>query len=122
MSSLFSAWRLPSEDGKFKVPTLRNLSRTAPYMHNGYFSSLKALVEFYSTRDLKPACKNPFTGETAALARGCWPVPEIAATVNRNELGNLSLSAHDVDDVVAFLGTLDDGWQPPRKSQHAAAD
>lgn len=113
---------LPSEDGKFKVPTLRNLSRTAPYMHNGYFSSLKALVEFYNTRDLKPACKNPFTSETAAIAQGCWPVPEIAATVNRNELGNLSLSAHDVDDIVAFLGTLDDGWQPPRKSQRAAAD
>ncbi len=113
---------LASEDGKFKVPTLRNLSRTAPYMHNGYFNSLKAVVEFYNTRDLKPACKKPFTAETAALAQGCWPVPEIAATVNREELGNLSLGVHDIDDIVAFLSTLDDGWQPPRKPQHGATD
>lgn len=113
---------LPSEDGKFRVPTLRNLSRTAPYMHNGYFSSLRAVVEFYNTRDLKPACKNPFTSETAALARGCWPVPEIAATVNRDELGNLGLSVQDVDDIVAFLSTLDDGWQPSRKPKHWVAE
>ena len=107
---------LASEDGKFKVPTLRNLSRTAPYMHNGYFSSLKTLVEFYNTRDLKPVCEDPFTDEAAARTQGCWPAPEIAETVNHDELGNLGLGARDIDDIVAFLGTLDDGWEPhPRR-------
>lgn len=35
--------------GKFKVPTLRNIALTAPYMHDGRFSSLEEVIEFYST-------------------------------------------------------------------------
>jgi cytochrome c peroxidase len=101
---------LASEDGKFKVPTLRNIARTAPYMHNGYFSNLKALVDFYNTRDVKPACKNPLADEAEAGKRGCWPAAEIADSVNHDELGNLKLSAREVDDIVAFMNTLNDGW------------
>ncbi|MEE4236862.1 MAG: hypothetical protein V2I51_09080 [Anderseniella sp.] len=36
---------LATEDGKFKVPTLRNIALTAPYMHNGYFTTLKGVVD-----------------------------------------------------------------------------
>ncbi len=53
------------ENGKFKVPTLRNIAITAPYMHNGYFMSLRAVVDFYNSRDTKPACKSRFTSEAA---------------------------------------------------------
>lgn len=108
---------LASEDGKFKVPTLRNIARTAPYMHNGYFNSLRAVVDFYNTRDIKPVCKNKMTDEATALARGCRPAPEVPETVNHKELGNLGLSAREVDDIVAFLDTLTDGWKPAMSSR-----
>lgn len=34
--------------GGFKVPTLRNIAKTAPYMHSGKFATLKEVVEFYN--------------------------------------------------------------------------
>ncbi len=38
-----------SDDYKFKVPSLRNLSYTAPYMHDGRFQTLQQVIEFYNT-------------------------------------------------------------------------
>ncbi|MCU0928364.1 MAG: hypothetical protein MUE62_03990 [Burkholderiaceae bacterium] len=101
-----------SEYGKFKVPTVRNVEVTAPYMHNGYFTSLRALVDFYNTRDVKPRCADEFVREAEALERGCWPRPEMVANVNVDELGNLRLTPREVDDLVTFMLTLTDGWMP----------
>lgn len=101
-----------AEAGKFKVPTLRNIAVTGPYMHNGYFRTLRGVVDFYNSRDVKPACKNPWADEAEALKKGCWPAAEVAENVNADELGNLGLTAQEVDDIVAFLQTLTDGWQP----------
>lgn len=112
---LGAALGLPAEDGKFKVPTLRNIAVTAPYMHNGYFSDLRAVVDFYNTRDTRPGCPNAYD-ERQALAAGCWAAPEVAENVNTDELGNLKLSAREVDDIVAFMRTLTDGWSPGRGS------
>jgi cytochrome c peroxidase len=103
---------LGSEEGKFKVPSLRNVSVTAPYMHNGYFSELRGVVEFYNDRDTKPACKAVFVTDRQALRRGCWPRPEVAENVNRDELGNLRLTDQEIDEIVAFLRTLTDGYRP----------
>lgn len=97
--------------GKFKVPTLRNLDKrpdelmVKDYGHNGYFKSLKEIVHFYNTRDVLPSCAYqfmPFPGVN------CWPEPEVAANVNRTELGNLGLSEEEEDALVAFLTTLSD--------------
>lgn len=98
------------QDGKFKVPTLRNVQVTAPYTHNGYFSSLRAVVEFYNHRDTKRVCPNLFTLDGMALQQNCWPAPEVAANVNRDELGDLELGAGEIDDLLAFLATLTDGY------------
>jgi cytochrome c peroxidase len=102
----------PAEDGKFKVPTLRNIALTAPYMHNGYFMTLKGAVDFYNTRDIKPACPQEFLADDKAIEKGCWPAAEVAENVNTDELGNLKLSEQEVDDIVAFMHTLTDGWRP----------
>ena len=105
------------EWGKQKVPTLRNVDkRPGPgfvkaYGHNGYFKSLKGIVNFYNTRDVKPACPDPFTTEKDALKQGCWPEPEVAANVNQDELGNLGLTPEEEDAIVAFLQTLSDGFR-----------
>jgi len=107
----------PENDGKHKVPTLRNVDKrpsavfVKAYGHNGYFKSLKGIVHFYNTRDVKPACPGVYT-EAEALAANCWPAPEVAANVNTAELGNLGLTAADEDAIVAFLKTLSDGYNP----------
>ena len=88
------------ENGKFRVPTLRNAAVTAPYMHNGVFKTLRQVVAFYNTRDAGP-----------------WPAPEVPQNVNREELGNLGLTEQEVDDIVAFLRTLTDGYEPKATSR-----
>jgi cytochrome c peroxidase len=81
-----------AENGKFKVPTLRNIAVTAPYMHNGVFDTLEEVVNFYNSRD----------------ADGI--VPEVADNVNMAELGNLGLSNDEMTDLVVFMQTLTDGY------------
>ncbi|HNQ57648.1 MAG TPA: cytochrome-c peroxidase [Candidatus Desulfobacillus denitrificans] len=107
---LGAAVKKPAEDGKFKVPTLRNIARTAPYMHNGYFRTLRGAVAFYNDRDVRRRCPQDLP-EAEALKRRCWPAAEVAANVNKEELGRLGLSEREVDDIVVFLRTLDDGYR-----------
>ena len=48
-----------------------------------------------------------------ALPKGeDWPPPEVPATINVDELGNLGLSDDDEDLIVEFMKTLSDGWTP----------
>jgi cytochrome c peroxidase len=84
----------PGENGKFRVPTLRNVALTSPYLHNGVFKTLYQVVAFYNSRDTAP-----------------WPSPEVAETVNREELGDLGLTNQEILDIVAFLKTLSDGYR-----------
>ncbi len=100
--------------GKQQVPTLRNVDKrprpsfVKAFAHNGYFKSLKSIVHFYNTRDVLPTCS---AVAVAAAGRNCWPAPEVSENVNRKELGNLGLSVHEEDDLVAFLETLSDGFR-----------
>jgi cytochrome c peroxidase len=77
-----------SDRAKFKVPTLRNIALTAPYMHDGRFATLEEVVEHYNsgvqrTRTLDPnLAKHPESG--------------------------LGLSKDDKEALVAFLKTLTD--------------
>ncbi len=84
------------EMGKVKVPTLRNVAITSPYMHNGAFTTLKEVVHFYNTRDV-PGAK--------------WPAPEVDMNINTDELGDLGLSNDEEDAIVAFMETLTDGYE-----------
>jgi len=89
-----------TQNGKFKVPTLRNVGIAASYGHNGYFKTLKEIVQFYNTRD---------------VAKEKWPAPEVSQNLNTTELGNLKLSPSQEDDIVAFMLTLTDGYALPNK-------
>ena len=84
-----------SENGKFKVPTLRNIAITAPYMHNGFFSTLEEVLDFYNSRDTDKK----------------WPAPEVAGNVNDEEMGDLDLSREEQQALIAFLKTLTDGYR-----------
>jgi len=99
----------PLNDGKHKVPTLRNVDKrpgngfTKAYGHNGYFKSLEEITHFYNTRDV-----------VGAGWKGVpWPAAEVAANVNSDELGNLGLTAAEEAAIVAFMKTLSDGYVPP---------
>ena len=107
---LYAVAPYPFNRARFKAPSLRNVAVTGPYMHNGYFKTLRGVLDFYNTRDVKPACANRFTTEADALAQGCWPEPEFAKTMNTKDLGNLRMSEQDIDDMMAYLATLTDGW------------
>ena len=43
-----ATWDAPKMKGGFKVPTLRNIAKTAPYMHSGRFETLREAVAFYT--------------------------------------------------------------------------
>lgn len=100
--------------GKHKVPTLRNVGKQASrnfvkaYGHNGYFKSLKSIVHFYNTRDIKPKCPDLFTREQEALEMNCWPVPEVSSNLNTSDVGDLGLTDREEDAIIAFLKSLSD--------------
>jgi cytochrome c peroxidase len=108
----------PFTYGQFKSPSLRNVAVSGPYMHNGYFKTLRGVLDFYNTRDVKPRCADRFVNEADAEAQGCWPVPETPQTVNTVDMGNLHLSDQDIDDIIAFLGTLTDGYDAGTAAAH----
>jgi cytochrome c peroxidase len=78
------------------------------YTHNGYFTSLKAIVHFYNTRDLLPRCQPHDAGEGTT----CWPARESTDNMNKNHVGNLGLSEAEEDAIVSFMQTLTDGFMP----------
>jgi len=114
-----AAWARMADsfDGKMRVPTVRNADMrprpdfVKPYMHNGYLKSLKEVVHFYNTRDVLDRCR----GENDPREKiTCWPAPEVAANVD-STIGKLGLTAHEEDQIVAFLKTLtDERPRPPR--------
>jgi len=76
--------------GKFKVPSLRNLKFTAPYMHDGRFATLEEVVEHYST-GVKAASPNIDAGGMEYAYQG-----------------GVQLTAQEKADLIAFLLTLSD--------------
>ena len=89
------------EMGKYKVPTLRNVAVTAPYMHNGVFKELKTVVEFYDKYNNKERTLNPETQKP-------WDEPEIKSTINTEDLKAKKQSERKIEALVAFLNLLTD--------------
>ncbi|MFL6603413.1 MAG: cytochrome-c peroxidase [Steroidobacteraceae bacterium] len=86
--------------GAFRTPSLRNIERTAPYMHAGQFSTLADVVRFYNDRP----------GHLA-------PSEEHLKIDWRMSLRRPVLSEVDINDVVAFLLTLTDESMMPAVPQ-----
>jgi len=79
---------LATDKGKFKVPTLRNIAETAPYMHDSRFATLEDVVNFYST----------------GVKQGSPNLDE-----HMIDFGSgLNLSTQEKADLVAFLKALSD--------------
>jgi cytochrome c peroxidase len=73
--------------GMFKVPSLRNVAVTAPYMHNGMFATLRAVLDYYNDPDRR-----------------------VSGSVNRDAKLDrpLGLAESDIEDLQAFLESLTD--------------
>lgn len=95
--------------GKFKVMTLRNIAKTAPYGHNGVFTTLRQIIHFYGTRDRLAACGAAGNNDPG-FAATCWPAPEQPLNMNVTELGNLNFNSYQERALEAFLRTLTDGY------------
>jgi cytochrome c peroxidase len=138
--------------GQFKVPTLRNIAVTAPYFHNGQFPSLLEAIGFYVRRDTNPGQFYPTAADGSATKFDDLPALYGGQfVVNINEpgsdagyFGNVNnleipynrlmgdqptLDTAEINDLIAFLCTLTDGYDPanptgqalPAQCQTAAA-
>jgi cytochrome c peroxidase len=107
----------PDLCGAFKVPTLRNVALTAPYFHNGRFADLREALRFYVRRDTNPEDFYPLDPGGQPQKFDDLPA-EYQANVNTTEVpynrhpGDVpALDDVDIEDVIAFLNTLTDGYQ-----------
>jgi cytochrome c peroxidase len=82
----------PDDNGKFKVPSLRNVEFSAPYMHDGRFKTLSEVIDHYNA--------------------GGKPSPNCDISMARNQFagegGKLFLDDQDKTDLINFLKTLSD--------------
>ncbi|HET9513929.1 MAG TPA: cytochrome c peroxidase [Gemmatimonadales bacterium] len=103
--------------GKFRTPTTRNVGAGThrSYMHNGVFTSLRQVVDFYNTRDAVRTCTaaelailSPSQYGTLPGAAGCWPPPEYPIGMDTKQMGKLGLTLQEVDAIVAYLRAMTD--------------
>ncbi|KWR90609.1 diacylglycerol kinase [Cupriavidus sp. IDO] len=108
--------------GAFKVPTLRNIALTAPYFHNGVFDTLEEAVGWYITRDTLPARWYVKADGTPDIPYNDLPVIDVAS-INVTEVPYIpalapTLTNSEIADVVRFLCTLTDGFDPDHPSAY----
>ena len=95
------------------------------FFHNGYLKSLKQVVHFYNTRDSVPN-PNGYTTYAFPVTSGhcpsdtvervnCWPQPEVLQNIDMTT-GALGLTDQEENQIVAFLQTLTDGFNPANPS------
>jgi cytochrome c peroxidase len=123
---LYRVTRQEVDRHKFKTPTLREISNTGPYMHDGRFRSLVQVVDFYDRGGLKESygCAPNATATTAPNIGLGFPLPgrlsrvlQRAGITSRvpnspSEIKPLNLSGKEKKDLVEFLRCLSgEGWQ-----------
>jgi len=108
--------RHPELCGAFKVPSLRNVALRRSFFHNGRFHTLKEVLTFYVQRDTHPEKFYPLKADGTVDKFDDLP-PEYRRNVNQEEVpydrhpGDApALTDAEIDDVIAFLGTLNDGY------------
>jgi len=111
----YAATKKTEDIGAFKTPTLREIGRTAPYMHDGRFSTLEDVVDFYNQGGID----NPFLDPE--MKRTDLSLEEVLSSfsnkegiqkVRERQIKGLNLSEEEKSSLVAFLKALNGrGWQ-----------
>ncbi|WP_028008532.1 cytochrome-c peroxidase [Solimonas flava] len=127
--------------GMFKAPTLRNVALRSAFFHNGVLHSLEQVIRFYNTRDTWPEIWYPTVGGTPRAQNdagfpdyGLITVQYEGGTVQKFDdlpaayAGNIDpqmpldgrpahstppMTEQNIADLICFLDTLTDGYQPP---------
>ena len=112
--------------GLFMTPTLRNVALRQSFFHNGVLHSLRDVVAFYAERDEAPQKWYPLSGNGSV--RTFDDLPAIYhGNINREppfnrHAGDTSpLSVQEIEDIVSFLQTLTDGYNPAGTANSPAA-
>jgi cytochrome c peroxidase len=104
--------------GAFKVPSLRNVAQRHVFFHNGRFNTLKDALTFYVQRDTNPEKWYPLNADGTVQKFDDLPaqfhanVNTTEAPYNRRPGDAPALNDAEVDDLIAFLKTLNDGYRP----------
>ncbi|MGF6755194.1 cytochrome c peroxidase [Paraburkholderia sp. GAS42] len=102
--------------GIFRTPTLRNVALKKRFFHNGIYHSLDEVVRFYAERDTNPEKFYPVVkGKVQKfddLPKRYWANLNTDPPFDRKPGGEPALNEAEIKDVVAFLNTLTDGYQP----------
>ncbi|MBS0245796.1 MAG: c-type cytochrome [Proteobacteria bacterium] len=103
--------------GLFRTPSLRNVALRKTFFHNGAIKSLRDAVAFYATRDTDPGRWYPRRADgTVAkfddLPQRYWGNINNEPPFDRKPGDKPALTDREIDDIVAFLKTLTDGYRP----------
>ncbi|WP_040279786.1 cytochrome-c peroxidase [Psychroserpens damuponensis] len=85
----YNLFENPDDLYKFRVPSLRNIEVTYPYMHDGRFSTLEAVLEFYNSGGTDNGNVDP-------------------SLLRENGTYGITLSNYEKESIIAFLNTLTD--------------
>lgn len=103
--------------GAFKVPSLRNVALRQALFHNGHFKNLTDALRFYVQRDTHPEKWYPRRADGSIAVFNDLP-PALHGNVNTAEVpydrkpgDEPALTEAEIQDVIAFLKTLTDGWK-----------
>jgi len=101
--------------GMFKTPTLRNVATRSVFFHNGRFHRLEDVMRFYVERDTDPRKWYPMRAAKLDEFDDLPPpyrgnVDRIDAPMDRPYAGKPALNEAEIQDLIAFLKTLDDGY------------
>jgi cytochrome c peroxidase len=100
--------------GLFRTPTLRNVASRQVFFHNGRFHSLREALQFYVERDTNPGKWYPVGRDGKAEKFNDLPprdrlnVDTIDAPLDRSPGQPPAWNEQNIDDVIAFLKTLND--------------
>ncbi|MCF4969789.1 methanobactin export MATE transporter MbnM [Nostoc sp. CMAA1605] len=86
---------LPSDMGRFKAPSLRNIALTAPYMHDGSIATLEEVIDHY-----KVGGRTIHSGQFAGIGS--------QNPLKSKFISGFDLSASERQDLIAFLQSLTD--------------
>ena len=106
--------------GLFKTPSLRNVALRQSFMHNGVFHSLREVMEFYVERDTDPGKWYAHRADGTVEKYDDLPViyhgnVNVDPPFDRKPGQPPALDAQEIGDVIAFLGTLTDGYKVPKR-------
>jgi cytochrome c peroxidase len=107
--------------GLFRSPSLRNVAIRRVFFHNGVFHRLEDVVRFYAERDTQPQKWYSRDAHGVTVKFDDLPVQyrgniDTQAPLDRRVGDSPALSEADIKDIVVFLSTLTDGYEPRQEN------